>query len=91
MKSECTAHQEIKESALGYETKRQPSSYRRIFDAAGEREAMLFFDEVDALFGKRTEVKDRSYGTGTNALPMSKRRLSYVNRIFTLNRARMGP
>ena len=30
----------------------------RIFDAASVGGAILFFDEVDALFGKRTEVKD---------------------------------
>jgi len=31
---------------------------RRIFDAAEEGGALLLFDEADALFGKRTEVKD---------------------------------
>jgi hypothetical protein len=31
---------------------------RRVFDAAEAGGAMLFFDEADALFGKRTEVKD---------------------------------
>jgi len=31
---------------------------RRIFDAADAGSAILFFDEADALFGKRTEVKD---------------------------------
>jgi hypothetical protein len=31
---------------------------RRIFDAAEEGGAVLFFDEADALFGKRSEVKD---------------------------------
>ncbi|MDC0744840.1 ATP-binding protein [Polyangium mundeleinium] len=30
----------------------------RIFDAAGEGGALLLFDEADALFGKRSEVKD---------------------------------
>jgi len=30
----------------------------RIFDAAGEDGWILFFDEADALFGKRSEVKD---------------------------------
>ena len=30
----------------------------RIFDAADMIETILFFDEADALFGKRTEVKD---------------------------------
>jgi len=33
-------------------------SLRRIFDAAEEGGALLFFDEADALFGRRTEVKD---------------------------------
>ncbi|HVX67236.1 MAG TPA: AAA family ATPase [Bryobacteraceae bacterium] len=31
---------------------------RRVFDAAERSGAILFFDEADALFGKRTEVKD---------------------------------
>ena len=30
----------------------------RVFDAASQRGAVLFFDEADALFGKRTTVKD---------------------------------
>jgi hypothetical protein len=30
----------------------------RVFDAAEESSAVLLFDEADALFGKRTEVKD---------------------------------
>ena len=30
----------------------------RIFDKAGESGAILFFDEADALFGRRSEVKD---------------------------------
>jgi SpoVK/Ycf46/Vps4 family AAA+-type ATPase len=31
---------------------------RRVFDAARKSGAVLFFDEADALFGKRTEGKD---------------------------------
>ena len=31
---------------------------RQLFDAADAADIMLFFDEADALFGKRTEVKD---------------------------------
>lgn len=31
---------------------------RRIFDAAEHANAILFFDEADALFGKRSEVRD---------------------------------
>ena len=31
---------------------------RQIFDAAEESGAVLLFDEADALFGKRSEVKD---------------------------------
>jgi hypothetical protein len=31
---------------------------RRVFDAAEQGGAILFFDEADTLFGKRTEVKD---------------------------------
>ncbi|MCL7945448.1 ATP-binding protein [Marinobacter sp. ATCH36] len=30
----------------------------RVFDAAQKADTILFFDEADALFGKRTEVKD---------------------------------
>lgn len=31
---------------------------KRIFDAAETSDCLLFFDEADALFGKRTDVKD---------------------------------
>jgi hypothetical protein len=31
---------------------------RRLFDAADSSDVILFFDEANALFGKRTEVKD---------------------------------
>jgi ATPase family associated with various cellular activities (AAA) len=31
---------------------------RRLFDAAEASDVILFFDEADSLFGKRTEVKD---------------------------------
>src|SRR5262249_42933134 len=31
---------------------------RRVFDAAEESGAILLFDEADALFGRRSEVKD---------------------------------
>ena len=31
---------------------------RRIFDDAEESSAVLLFDEADALFGKRSEVRD---------------------------------
>jgi SpoVK/Ycf46/Vps4 family AAA+-type ATPase len=31
---------------------------RRVFDTAEDGGAILFFDEADALFGKRSEVKD---------------------------------
>ena len=34
------------------------ANLRRLFDAAEDGGAILFFDEADALFGKRTEVKD---------------------------------
>jgi AAA+ superfamily predicted ATPase len=31
---------------------------RRVFDAAEDSAAILFFDEADALFGKRSEIRD---------------------------------
>ena len=31
---------------------------RKVFDAAEDGGVILFFDEVDALLGKRTEIKD---------------------------------
>lgn len=34
------------------------ANLRRLFDAAEDGGAILFFDEADALFGKRSEVKD---------------------------------
>jgi hypothetical protein len=34
------------------------ANLRRLFDAAEEGGSILFFDEADALFGKRTEVKE---------------------------------
>jgi ATP-dependent 26S proteasome regulatory subunit len=34
------------------------SNLRRVFEAARDVDAMLLFDECDALFGKRSEVKD---------------------------------
>jgi hypothetical protein len=34
------------------------ANLRRVFDAAEESGAILLFDEADALFGKRSEVKD---------------------------------
>ena len=34
------------------------ANLRRVFDAAEDGGALLFFDEADALFGKRSEVKD---------------------------------
>lgn len=30
----------------------------KVFDAAAQKDSVLFFDEADALFGKRTDVKD---------------------------------
>ena len=31
---------------------------RKVFDTAEQSGGILFFDEADAIFGKRTEVKD---------------------------------
>ena len=41
-------------------------TWRRIFDEAETGDAILFFDEADALFGKRTEVKDATTATPTS-------------------------
>jgi hypothetical protein len=35
-----------------------PKNLKRLFDAADAADLILFFDEADALFGKRSEVKD---------------------------------
>jgi hypothetical protein len=35
-----------------------PKNLRKVFDAAEDSGAILLFDEADALFGKRSEVKD---------------------------------
>ncbi len=52
-------------------------SLNQLFDDAGQHGAVLFFDEADALFGKRTEVRDahdrfaervHSYGASYRAL-----------------------
>src|SRR6266540_1495451 len=37
---------------------RNRKNLRRIFDAAETGSAILLFDEADALFGKRSEIKD---------------------------------
>jgi ATP-dependent 26S proteasome regulatory subunit len=37
---------------------RQKKNLNEIFDAAARQGAILFFDEADALFGKRTDVHD---------------------------------
>jgi SpoVK/Ycf46/Vps4 family AAA+-type ATPase len=42
---------------------------RRLFDAADSADVILFFDEADALFGKRTEVKMRTTATPTRDQP----------------------
>jgi len=34
---------------------------RRVFDTAEDGGMILFFDEADALFGKRTEIRDVHY------------------------------
>ena len=39
---------------------RRRRTCERIFDAAEDGDAILFFDEADALFGKRSEVKRRA-------------------------------
>ncbi|MES1147724.1 MAG: ATP-binding protein, partial [Bradyrhizobium guangdongense] len=45
---------------------------RRVFDAAEESGAILLFDEADALFGKRSEVKDSHDRT-----PISRSAISF--------------
>ena len=46
----------------------------RVFDAAAGSNAILFFDEADALFGKRSEVRTRTTATPTSRSPTCCRR-----------------
>jgi len=39
-------------------TNKTEKNLERLFEAAAEKNRILFFDEADALFGKRTDVKD---------------------------------
>ena len=51
----------------------------RVFDATKRSRAVLFFDEADALFGRRTDVKDshdRYANIEINYLPAEKREVS---------------
>ena len=43
----------------------------RIFREAEDSDAILFFDEADALFGKRSEVKDATTVMPTSRSPTS--------------------
>jgi SpoVK/Ycf46/Vps4 family AAA+-type ATPase len=54
---------------------------RRLFDEAEDSSAILFFDEADALFGKRSEVKnshDRYANLGLNFLRDSRTHNSFL-------------
>jgi hypothetical protein len=45
-------------AVVSKDTGETEKNLRRLFDAAEDGGAILFFDEADALFGKRSEVKD---------------------------------
>ncbi len=56
----------------------------RVFDRASEREAILFFDEADALFGKRTSVKDSHDRYANQEVEHFIKRLSDLNGLWLL-------
>ena len=54
MRSTASTSRQVVDKYIG-ETEK---NLRRLFDAAEATDVILFFDEADALFGRRTEVKD---------------------------------
>ncbi|HSJ85715.1 MAG TPA: class I tRNA ligase family protein [Anaerolineales bacterium] len=52
---------------------------RRLYDAAEDGGAVLFFDEADALFGKRSEVQDRDAKTKVIDINWL---LDHVNKVY---------
>jgi hypothetical protein len=64
----------------------------RVFEAAKGSRAVLFFDEADALFAKRTEVKDRHdrhANIGINYLLRRSEKYRALTILATSNRARI--
>ncbi|TKD47386.1 ATP-binding protein [Azotobacter chroococcum] len=71
-----------------------PKNLRRCFDAAEAGGTMLFFDEADALFGKRGEVKDshdRYANTEINYLLMRMETFSGVAILATNQKHALDP
>jgi hypothetical protein len=64
----------------------------RVFNAARDSHAVLFFDEADALFGKRTDVKDshdRYANIETNYLLRRSEKYAGLTILATSNRTRI--
>jgi hypothetical protein len=64
----------------------------RVFNAAKNIHAVLFFDETDALFGKRTDVKDshdRYANTEINYLLRRSEKYAGLTILATTNRTRI--
>ena len=64
----------------------------RVFNAAKDSHAVLFFDEADALFGKRTDVKDshgRYANTEINYLLRRSEKYAGLTILATSNRTRV--
>jgi SpoVK/Ycf46/Vps4 family AAA+-type ATPase len=60
----------------------------RIFDAAEKAGAVLFFDEADALFGKRTDVRDSHDRYANIEVSYLLRRLESYNGVAILTTSR---
>jgi SpoVK/Ycf46/Vps4 family AAA+-type ATPase len=64
----------------------------RVFNAAKDGHAVLFFDEADALFGKRTDVKDshdRCASTEINYLLRRSEKYAGLTILATSNRTKI--
>jgi SpoVK/Ycf46/Vps4 family AAA+-type ATPase len=63
----------------------------RVFNAAKNSHAVLFFDEADALFGKRTDVKDSHdrYAIEINYLLLRSEKYAGLTILATSNCARI--
>jgi len=62
----------------------------RLLDAAERNRVILFFDEADALFGKRTEVKDAHDRYANVEVDYLLRRIEATPELFVLA-SHLGP